>query len=272
MKKLYVLLFLVLFATTLSSCNPPSNNLMGDASAENSAFWFFTFNGETVYSRLVFQTTEHRQGIIDMLQDEPAARVTGWTLDDITMPIYGIRMGTNCGTGIWAAWSNGFWITQTGDIYRFDFDFGEFVNTQRWDRLDKINDFTGFPNAVFLTRDDDGWRDTLLTPSVELIPPEGVEMALVSNTYENVTFTLTNNHNARWLYGLHFRVNVLLNDVWYYVPATPGNWGVHDIGLTLGVGQTVTKTHSLMMYGELPPGTYRIVKHDMYVVFQVGEQ
>jgi hypothetical protein len=37
----------------------------------------------------------------------------------------------------------------------------------------------------------------------------------------------------------------------------------------LGAGQTETHTHNLKMYGTLPAGTYRIVIHDLYAVFEI---
>jgi len=244
------------------------NELMGNASAENSAFMFYVFDGETVLSKVVFQSVSHRQGIIDQLQSAPASRVTGWTLDDITLPVYGINMGTTCGHGMRAAWSNGFWITQTGDVYRFDFDFEAFIERQQWELTRSDGNIAWFPNAVFLTRDEEGWRSALLTPAAELNPPEGIEMTFESNTSKDVTFTLTNNNDVYWFYGVHFKVDVLLDDTWYDIPMLPENWAFIDIGLILQAGQSETKTYALDMYGKLPPGTYRLVVHDMYVVFE----
>lgn len=78
-----------MLSVILAGCDPPApNELMGNASAENSAFMFYAFDGETVLSRIVFQSASHRQDIIDELQSVPAARVTDWTLDDITLPVY----------------------------------------------------------------------------------------------------------------------------------------------------------------------------------------
>jgi len=246
------------------------NNLMRNASAENSAFSFYIFDGEAVLSKIIFQNVSHRQSIIDELQSASVAKVTGWTLDDITLPIYGIQMGTSCGHGLWAAWSNGFWITQTGDVYRFDFDFEEFIKRQDWELPRSHTNFAWFPNAVFLTRDEEGWRDTLLIPAAKLNPPEGIEMAFVSSTNDSVTFTLTNSNDAYWMYGTPFKVDVLLGDTWYDIPKTSANWVFGYIGLILDAGQTETKTYNIAMYGDLPPGTYRLVKHDMYVVFEIN--
>lgn len=245
------------------------NELMGNASADTSAFIFYAFDGETVLNKIIFQSAYHRQGIIDELLNVPAARVTGWTLDDITLPVYGIEMGTTCGHGVRAAWSNGFWITQTGDVYRFDFDFDAFIERQLWENGRGEINFSEFPNAIFLTSDEEGWHGTLLTPAAELNPPEGIEMSFVSNTNKDVTFALTNNNDAEWVYGVAFRIDVLLDGVWYGVPPMPGNWAFTMEGLILESGQTETKTYGFTMYGELPAGTYRLVIHDMYVVFEI---
>ena len=241
-----------------------SNDLMANASAENSAFMFYIYDGNTVQRRIVFQTASHRQGIINELSSVHATRVTDWTHDKIIPPIYGIEM-----SGIFAAWSNGYWITQIGDVYRFDFDFEAFIERQAWDPIRSNVDFAWFPNARHLTHSIDGGCATLLTPAAQLNPPEGIEMALVSYTNENVTFTLTNNNDIYWMYGTPFRVDALVDGTWYIIPTIPGSWGFDDIGLILEAGQTETKTYGLRIYGVLPNGVYRMVVYDMYVVFEI---
>ena len=245
------------------------NALLQWASAENGAIEFQVFDGETVLGKFVFQDTAYRQAMIDDFINTPAARVTGWTLDDITLPIYGMRLSTIGGTGIRMAWSNGFWITQTGDVYRFNFDFEAFIERHPWELASRNNQFAGFPNAIFMTLDENGWHNTFLTPAEALNPPDGIQMRLESNTNENVTFTLTNNNDTDWMYGVHYRIDVLLNDIWYSVPPQPGNWAFVNIGLILEAEQTETLTYGWGMHGDLPPGTYRLVKHGMYVVFDI---
>jgi len=240
---------------------------MSDAWPRTSAFSFYVFDGETVLSKIVFHDA---QSIANELQSVPAQRARDWTLDDITLPIYGIRMSGAFGRGFWVAWSNGYWITQTGNAYRFDFDFEEFIERQHWENSRSHTNFTWFPNAVFLTRDEEGWRDTLLTPATELNPPEGIEMALVSNANDAVTFTITNKNNIGWTYGTPFRLDVLLGDIWYEIPAMPVNFAFASILLYVGAGQTETKTYNIAMYGDLPPGMYRLVKDDVYVIFEIN--
>ena len=147
------------------------------------------------------------------------------------------------------------------------FDFEAFIERHPWELASRNNQFAGFPNAIFMTLDENGWHDTFLTPAEALNPPDGIQMTLESNTNENVTFTLTNNNDTDWMYGVHYRIDVLLNDIWYSVPPQPGNWAFVNIGLILEAGQTETLTYGWGMHGDLPPGTYRLVKHSMYVVF-----
>jgi hypothetical protein len=92
----------------------------------------------------------------------------------------------------------------------------------------------------------------------------------VSSTDDEVIIELTNNNDSPWYYGRHFRLDVLLNGAWYNLPTMPGNWAFTDDGLVVASGETETKTYNLMMYGQLLPGTYRLVMHDMYVVFEVN--
>ena len=249
---------------------PAVPNELTDNATLDSTFSLFVYDGETTIHRVIFDWTIRRRAF-DELRNVPAVRVTDWTLDDITLPIYGISMTTRYRRSEYAAWSNGFWITHAGDVYRFDFDFESFIERRQWHpRYTRFKGFLDFPNAFNLTRDSEGWRTTLLTPRAELNPPEGIEMAFVSNTNENVTFTLTNNNDAYWSYGMGFWIDALLDGVWYPIPTAPGR-GLEILGIAFHIkaGQTETSTYDLNAFGDLPPGTYRLVKYGMYVVFEI---
>ena len=251
------------------------NELLGNASVVRSSFTLYTFVGETLQSKIVIGGVSHRQGMVDELSMVPVERITDWTLCDITLPIFGIELITICGHPMRAAWSNGFWITQLGFVYRFDFDFAAFVGRQQWGTTHSGINFTEFPNARHLVLETDGWRpigwrNTFLTPAAELNPPDGIEMAFVSNTIASVTYTLTNSNDVYWFYGAFLRVDALLDGIWFKIPKSPTvNWAYVLTGVTLEAGQTVTHTARLGLYGLLPPGTYRLVVHDMYVVFDI---
>ena len=243
------------------------NELMRYASPM-STFIFFVFDGETTLRRESRRDIDNMLSVIEELSSVPAARVTGWTISDITLPIFGFRLGTWRGESIRAAWSNGFLITRSGDVYRFDFDFEEFNERQRWSMF-RDSEFAGMgmPNQRQLALDDEGWHTRFLAPAVELAdPPEGIEMALVSNTNYGVTVAITNHNEDYWFYGLDYGVHMLLDGVWYNIPMVDYKF-IQDIGLILGAGQTDVRTYSLHMYGELLPGTFRLVVFGMYVIF-----
>ena len=262
--------------TRIASEEPTAQNkLLGNASVVHNSFTLYTFDGDTVRRKTVIGGVWHRQGMIDELSMVNAERIGGWSLCDITLPVFGIALSTTSGHPIRAAWSNGFWITQLGFVYRFDFDFAAFVGRQQWGTPHDGINFTEFPNARHLALETDGWRPvawrkTFLTPTAELNPPEGIEIAIVSNTDASVTYTLTNNNDVYWFYGAFLRIDVLLNGVWYKIPKSPTvNWAYVLPGLKLEGGHSVTHTASLGLYGLLPLGTYRLVVHDMYVVFEI---
>jgi len=79
-------------------------------------------------------------------------------------------------------------------------------------------------------------------PAMTLNPPEGVTMSLVSWTSDAVIVTIKNNSGGPWSYGDSFgMLNTFLTD------------GEAD------------ETYSLAAYGQLPPGTYRLVVNGLSV-------
>ena len=268
MKKIILLLTLSLVVLTGCVDEPESNNLLYNACAENGAIGFYVFDGSTVYSSLIFQDTEHRQGIIDSLANTPAPRAYNWTIGDITLPIFGLTMATVDGWGLSFAWSNGYLISQDGYVYNFDFDFDTFRASQPLELPRTHGTFAWFPNAIHLTQDKTGWNSTLLAPAKPLNPPQGISMAYDYSTSEYVSVILTNSTATEWMYSLHFRVDALLNGNWHTIPATE-NWAFSDIGIILDAHASQNKVYDLKMFGILPPGTYRIVTHDLYATFTI---
>ena len=269
MKKIILLLALSLF--TLAGCvdGSESNNLLRNACAETGVIGFYTFDGSTVHSSLIFQNTEHRQSIIDSLANTPATRAQNWTLNDITLPIFGLTTATVDGWGLSFAWSNGYLITQDGYAYYFDFDFDAFMPNQPLELTHSHSTFAWFPNAMHLTQDENGWNSTFLTSAKPLDPPQGISMTYDYSTNEYVSVILTNSTATDWMFGLHFRVDVLLDNKWRTIPATPENLVFADIGLILNTQSSQAQVYHLRMFGALPPGTYRIVAHDLYAIFTI---
>ena len=127
-----------------------------------------------------------------------------------------------------------------------------------------LNSFSVFPNARILTQGENGWNSTLLTLAKELETPNNITMTLNSWENDSVSVTITNTGDEEWGYGEHFHLEVLLDDVWYSIPAT-SDMCFTDIGLIVQPGEEQEKTYNLSMYGELPVGTYRLVAYGLSV-------
>jgi len=89
-------------------------------------------------------------------------------------------------------------------------------------------------------------------------------MELISWHNEIVTVNFRNNSSDDWSYGEGFFLQVLLDGVWYEVPFFPGSWGFLAVGHIVRSGEEREQTYNLAIYGELPPGKYRLVSYGMY--------
>ena len=248
---------------SVTACGRPvSNGLMEGASPSTSALTLYHYDGEAVSFSYIYDAPAI-QSLLDELDAVKATKAEKWSLEDISPPIYGFNINATDGWGIFAAWSNGYWIKQDGTAYKFNFDFAELEKKYPSSGKQNFPSFSIFPCAYFLTQDESGWNDALLTPAKEKFPSTGVTMTLESWGKTTVTVNITNNGAEDWMYGEYFGLEVSLNGVWYEFPATPGNWGFNDIGFILKSGETQNKTYNLTMYGEFPPGTYRLVAFDL---------
>ena len=269
MKKVILVICLLCIMGIIASCGSKmtqgvSNGLMEGASPSTSALAIYYYNGENVFCSYIFESNIE-QDILYELDAVRAVEVDDWSLEDITLPIYGLRIGATDGLDIFAAWCNGYWISQTGNVYRFDFDFAKLEKKYSWSHEQELSSFSVFPCAYFLTQDERGWNSTLLVPTEELKAPDGITMTLEAWDIDTVKVSIKNDSSTDWMYGELYSLHVSLNSVWYDIPPTPGGWAFISIGLTIGGGQTQNKTYHLDMYGELPAGTYRLVAFGLSV-------
>lgn len=254
----------VLVLCMVSCKGTTSNGLMQDASPSTSALALYTYNGDKVCRMFIFDS-DTTQSILDELDAVKATEAERWSLDDITLPIYGLEIGSTDGTSILAAWSNGYWISQDEAVYSFDFDFTGLEQDYSWSDGDEFSSFAVFPCARILSQNESGWNGTLLTPAIELSPPSGITMTLEAWEDDAVTVNIINESGAEWSYGEYYSLQVLLDGMWYEIPAVPGNWGFNDIAYIIQDGEKQDKTFHLTMYGNLPAGVYRLVAENLSV-------
>lgn len=237
---------------------------MQDASPNNSSLAFYTYDGEKFYSMSIYDVSIE-QTILDKLDAVKTKEVKNWSLEDITLPIYGFEIDSTNGTSLYAVWSNGYWISKEGKVYSFDFDFAGLEQDYSWSSKNEFSSLLLFPCARILAQDENGWNNTFLTPAVKLNPPDGIEMTLNSWEVDTVTVNIINNSGSEWFYGEYYRLQVLLDDEWYEIPTASGNFGFNDIGFIIKDGEERSMTYHLTMYGDLPNGTYRLVAKDLFV-------
>ena len=245
------------------------NTLMANASPETSALSFFVYDGENTKYWLLFNNSQENE-ILKAISAVSAEKAGDWSPELFTAPAYGFEISDTDGWALEAVWSDGYWITQDGEAYRFDYDFGTFSDKYDWSDERVFTAAAALPCAHIICRDGDKWyADRLSPPYVDEAAPDYISAELVEQTENTITVKYTNSGSADWMYGLHFSVDVLLDGEWYSVPTISGNWGFNDIGLILMPEQPREEVYDLSMYGELPPGQYRISANGCTVKFEI---
>ena len=253
------------FAT--SAVRTSEDSLLAQASPETSAMTLFTFDGKTVKSSAIYDS-KTEQKILDAFNGVDAERAADWTVDDVTLPVYGIEIGREDGWSILAAWSNGYWIAQDGAVYRFDFDFERLEEQEPWEDERELPSFTSFPCARIFTQAGDQWNTRYLVAAAPLDPPEGITMTLDAWEGNNAVVIIANENGEDWSFGEFFEIQAQIDGSWYEIPTVPGNWGFNCLGYFLPKGESQSMTLPMSMYGELPPGIYRIVLKGLSLEFQ----
>lgn len=247
------------------------NTLMENASPQTSALEFFVYDGENSKLWYLFNNSQENE-ILKAISAVPAEKTEDWSPELFTAPAYGFEIGDTDGWSLEAVWSNSYWITQDGEAYRFDYDFGTFLDKYDWSDERVFSAAVILPCAHIICRDGDNWYADRLSPPYTYIDeaaPDYISAELVGQTEDKITVKYTNSGSEEWMYGLHFSVDVLLDGEWYSVPTISGNWGFNDIGLILMPEQPREEVYDLSMYGELPPGQYRISANGCIVEFTV---
>lgn len=248
------------------------NTLMENASPQTSALEFFVYDGENSKLWYLFNNSQENE-ILKAISAVPAEKTEDWSPELFTAPAYGFEIGDTDGWSLEAVWSNSYWITQDGEAYRFDYDFGTFLDKYDWSDERVFSAAVILPCAHIICRDGDNWYADRLSPPYTYIDeaaPDYISAELVGQTEDKITVKYTNNGNTDWMYGLYYSLDVCLDGEWYSVPTITGNWAFPAIGVILKPEQTKEEDCGLYMYGELPPGQYRVVANGCTVEFTVS--
>ena len=269
MKKVLSTLLCTALLLSLFGCGKAGNTLWKDASPGTSMLVLYRFDDEGGRGRNLADAGKEGK-VLAELSAVKAVPVTDWTADKVTLPVYGIEIGSKDGWGIHAAWSNGYLILRDGSAYRYDFDFSGLEERYDWDYHRGVDSLSSMPCGQLLSLGKDGWIAEHLSPAEDPTPPEGISMTLKEQTAGKITVELNNHGNTEWMFGEHFSLQVLLDGAWYSVPVLDDkNYAFTDIGYMLPAGKTQEKSYSLGSYGSLPEGTYRLVTYGLSVEFDL---
>lgn len=261
-----------LWGVLLCGCSTGGNTLLINATPETSDLGWYTYVG-TSGTFHVMSDASMEKAFLKELSEVKVKPATDFSHDKLTVPIYGLKISGTEGRQIEIAWSNGYCITADGSVYTFAYDFKKLTGDYEWTGIYPFSHKDLLPCIREMSLSGDDWMAWMLEQVEEPVPPEGISMVLTAQSKEELQIELTNGSAEEWTHGTHYSVQVLLDDVWYYVPEVPGIEGFNALAVIHPAGTTVTESVSLKRYGELPRGKYRLVKEGMVAEFEIrGEK
>ncbi|MDE6708910.1 MAG: hypothetical protein K2J76_00290, partial [Oscillospiraceae bacterium] len=230
----------------------------------------YYYNGEKTFWGHLFDD-DAASGILESLAAVSAERAEDWSPADVSFPVYGVKLGMN-DDGFEAAWSNGYWITRTGEAYRFEYDFAALWEDYDWEGAEnQWSTAAILPCSYYFCRDENGWIADYLPPAGNLpAMPETLTAAVSKLDNDVLTVEFTNNGEEDWFFGEMFELQAQLDGEWYSVPTLPGDWVYHMLAYIVKPQQTLTHDYDLSIYGTLPEGNYRIVTEDFSAEFYLN--
>ena len=75
------------------------------------------------------------------------------------------------------------------------------------------------PCANYVAKSVYGWNKSFLTQAEKPELPTGIAVELTGQTADEITVEITNESGTEWDYGYAYTVQVLLDEVWYEIPA-----------------------------------------------------
>lgn len=245
----------------------------------------YAYNGNTFSSvhKKFNSTDEYNKELPKMLRlmDTRCVKVSDWTPEDITYPIFALKItpvifkSEKYIHGETFVWSNGYLITSSGEVYKSGLFFGTFLESDENDYIYETEDVTEITDIrVFrpLFMANNMWNPDMLYPSGlnDSSFSEDIEAVVTGITGEEneriVTVNLRNYGEESWSYSnqsLFVRLEVNIGGQWYIIRHDPN---VDDdirtvLGYNqkLGPGEDVDVEFHLGLFGRIPPGNYRIV-------------
>lgn len=244
------------------------NEFMENASPTTSSLSFYKYDGKKVIHYTMFNNPKEQE-ILDKIQSVDVVEVENWTLDQIKFPVYGLDIGGQDGFTVFGAWCNGYWITQEGKAYQFEFDFENIEKNYEWDLEEEYDSVNIFPCIRHLCQKEDNWNKKMMDSAEKLEEKNDIFMEIVETKDNIISVEIHNDSKMPWEYGEVYSLQTQIDGKWYVVPTVPGNWGFTMPLYVLPAGESAEKSYNIEMYGELPRGIYRIVVENLTAEFEI---
>ena len=244
----------------LSACSRAEPvDLFANANPENSMLYFGWFDGK---EGLCGYFNEESSEILDALKKVKATPAADFTPDKMTYPVYALDPHGKDGRSLPFLWTNGYIITRDGTAYRFKYDFSKLQKIEfAYQYSREVLSVSELPNGFRLVQDNGVWDRSRLTKAQSETAAEGVLLQVTARNDETLSLKLENKSSDSWMYGERYWLQVFLDGDWYSVPNMTPDWLVfHDIGYMLEPGQSADISCSLVHFGKLPAGQYRVSK------------
>lgn len=245
-------------------------NLLENASPETSALLLYYYDGETVTVRHLFDQEREKEIISEINALSSVDRAEEGMLEHWELPSYGLWISDKEGWDISVAWSNGLWLDQQGNVYQVEVDFPGY-----WEKLEGEMEESGlsvyyFPNSEYLAPYDSRFLAEAEDPYAIMDMPLGVTMELVSMEENIATLIIDNHSGEEFSYSMYYALQRKIDDTWYEM-VPEDNVAFNDVAVILPDMEQAEITCDLSIFGDLEPGTYRIVKDGMIAVFALEE-
>lgn len=258
----------VMLTVILTGCEKSAgNDLVKLPKNGSNTLSMYCYNGEKTFWGHLFDD-DAASGILESLAAVSVERAEDWSPADVSFPVYGVKFGLG-DDGFEAAWSNGYWITQTGEAYSFDYDFANLWEDYDWDGAEnQWSTAAILPCSYYFCRDENGWIADYLPPAGNLpAMPETLTASVSKLDGDVLTVEFTNRGEENCFFGELFELQAQLDGEWYQMPRLPGDWIYAAIARLVMPQQTLGHDYDLSCYGTLPEGNYRIITDDFSAEF-----
>ena len=288
MKQMKVMSLLLALCLALTGCGPAQSTagepnvkeaepgepvaagLLQTASPETSALILYYYDGETVTSRTLYDS-ERELELLERINALPAKAAEEREVSQWSLPCYGLWISAQDGTDLYAAWSEGLWLSGDGSLWQVDADFPDYWQALEGEEEDSSLSVLSFPCAGLLASCDDRFLSPAEGDYAVSNLPLRTYLTIQDITDGIATVVIDNQSGYEVSYGECYALQLERDGEWYTLqPREP--LAFIDIAYILQDLEQATVTCDLTPYGDLAAGHYRLVKDDMAAEFWLDEQ